>query len=147
MALALLRQTFSGRKYEVQLFENLHKKERSLYEWVCIHRNKVIAYIAYSNAFNGKEVCGLHLALLAVTKNMQNQGIGSELIRFSLRQKEIMEKTLFVLGNPVFYMKFGFEKCATPLCPLDKNNEHFLSLRNNASKQFVIGYEPEFGRH
>jgi putative acetyltransferase len=146
MALALLRQTFSGSYYEVRLFENLHKKEISLHEWVCIHRNKVIAYIAYSNAFNGKEVCGLHLAPLAVTTNMQNHGIGSELIRFSLRQKEIREKPLFVLGDPVFYMRFGFEKCVMPICPFDKNNEHFLSLRNNTSNQFTIGYESEFSK-
>jgi putative acetyltransferase len=147
MALALLRQTFSGSYYEVRLFENLHKKEKSLHEWVCIHRNKVIAYIAYSNAFNGKEVCGLHLAPVAVTTKMQNHGIGSELIRFSLRQKEIREKTLFVLGEPGFYMRFGFEKCIMPICPFDKNNDHFLSLRNNTSNQFTIGYEAEFSKN
>jgi putative acetyltransferase len=146
MALALLRQTFSGSNYELRLFENLHKKGKHLHEWVCIHRNKVIAYIAYSNAFNGKEVCGLHLALLAVTTNMQNQGIGSELLRFSLRQKEIREKPLFVLGDPNFFMKFGFEKCTMAICPFDKKNEHFLSLRNNTPGTFTIGYEPEFLR-
>lgn len=147
MALALLRQTFSGSNYEVRLFENLHKGKKSLHEWVCILRNKVIAYIAYSNAYDGKEVCGLHLSPLAVTTNMQNHGIGSELIRFSLRQKEIRDKTLFVLGEPGFYMKFGFEKCVMPICPFDKNNEHFLSLRNNTSNKFTIGYEPEFSKN
>jgi putative acetyltransferase len=146
MALALVRQTFSGSSYELRLFENLHKKGKPLHEWVCIHRNRVIAYLAYSNAFNGKEVCGLHLALLAVTANMQNQGIGSELLRFSLRQNEIREKPLFVLGDPNFFMKFGFEKCTMIICPFDKKNEHFLSLRNNIPGTFTIGYEPEFLR-
>lgn len=146
MALALLRRTFSGSNYEVRLFENLHRNKKSLHDWVCIHRNKVIAYIAYSNAYDGKEVCGLHLAPLAVTTNMQNHGIGSELIRFSLRQKEIRDKTLFVLGEPSFYMKFGFKKCVMPICPFDKNNEHFLSLRNNTSSKLTIGYESEFSK-
>ena len=143
-ASALLLQTFPGSNYETRLFENLHKKGKDLHEWICIHRNKAIAYIAYSNAFNGKEVCGLHLAPLAVTPQMQNQGIGSELLRFSLRHKVIKDKTLFVLGEPNFYTKFGFEHCDMPICPFDKNNEHFLCIRNNTSSVFTIGYEQEF---
>ncbi len=143
-ASALLRRAFPNSKYEVRLFENLHKKEKPLYEWICIHRDRAIAYIAYSNAFHGKEVCGLHLAPLAVATEMQHQGIGSELLRFSLRQKKIREKPIFVLGDPNFYMKFGFERCTMPICPFDKNNEHFLSIRNNTSSTFTVGYEPEF---
>ena len=143
-ALALLRQVFTDGSYEVRLFENLHKKEKPLHEWICIHRNRAIAYIAYSNAFKGKEVCGLHLGPLAVSPQMQHQGIGSELLRFSLRQKEIKEKTLFVLGDPNFYMKFGFEQCSSPICPFDHNNEHFLSIRNATSSMFTVEYEPEF---
>jgi putative acetyltransferase len=143
-ALGLLRQVFPDSNYEVRLFENLHKNKKNLHEWICIHRHKVIAYIAYSNAFHGKEVCGLHLAPLAVTPQMQNQGIGSELLRFSLRHKVIKDKTLFVLGDPNFYTKFGFEHCTMPICPFDKNNEHFLAIRNNTSSMFTVGYEQEF---
>ncbi len=143
-ALALLRQVFPRGNYEARLFENLHKKERKLHEWVCVHRNRAISYIAYSNAFNGNEVCGLHLGPLAVSPQMQNQGIGSELLNFSLRQVEIREKPIFVLGDPNFYLKFGFEPCSMPLCPFDKNNRHFLSIRNNTLSMFTVGYEPEF---
>ena len=141
---ALLQQAFPDSKYEVRLFENLHKNEKHLNEWICIHRNKAVAYIAYSNAFYGKEVFGLHLAPLAVAPQNQNQGIGSELLSFSLRQKEIKEKTIFVLGDPKFYTKFGFEHCTLPICPFDKNNEHFLSIRNTTSSSFTVGYEKEF---
>lgn len=143
-AAALLKKVFPGSTYETRLFENLHKNGKDLHEWICVHRNKAIAYIAYTNAFNGKEVCGLHLAPLAVTPQMQNHGIGSELLRFSLRQKEIRESPLFVLGDPKFYMKFGFEPCSTPSCPFDKRGGHFLSIRNNSSSLFTVGYEPEF---
>ena len=115
-----------------------------MHEWVCIHRNTVIAYIAFSKAFDGPKVCGLHLAPMAVKPEMQNQGIGSELLRFSLRQDGIRESTVFVLGNPGFYRKFGFESCTMPICPFDKNNSHFLSIRNAASHQYTVGYEPEF---
>ena len=141
---ALLLQTFSGSNYEVQLVENLHKNGKTIHEWGLIHINRVIAYIAFTNAYNGREVCGLHLAPLAVKTEFQNQGRGSELLRFALRQDVIKVSTIFVLGDPVFYKKFGFEPCAMPVCPFDKNNKHFLSLRNATSSQFTVGYEREF---
>ncbi len=141
---ALLRQAFPGSNEEVQLVENFHKNKTATHEWVCIHTNRVIAYIAFSNAFNKTELCGLHLAPIAVKPEFQNRGIGSELLHFALRQAVIKEKTIFVLGNPVFYQKFGFTPCSMPLCPFDTNNAHFLSIRNKTTRQFTVGYEPEF---
>ena len=141
---ALLRQAFPGSKAEVQLVENLHNNGKAVHEWVAIHTNRMIAYIAFSNAYNGKEVCGLHLAPLAVKPDFQRQGVGSELLRFALRQKVIKESTLFVLGDPAFYRKFGFELCEIPMCPFDRKNAHFLSIRNTATSPFKVRYEPEF---
>lgn len=141
---ALLLQAFSPSKYEVQLFAKLHEKKRDLLEWACIHRDTVIAYITFSNAYDGKEVCGLHLATLAVKPQMQGEGIGSELIRFSLRQGDIKANTIFVMGNPQFFQRFGFERCVNPICPFDKDNSNFLSIRNDTVRQYIVGYEPEF---
>ncbi len=141
---ALLRQAFPGRTFEVQLVEKFHKNGKAVHEWVCIHTNRIIAYIAFSNAYNGTDICGLHLAPLAVKPEFQKQGIGEELLRFTLRQDVIKLNTIFVLGNPSFYKKFGFEPCVTPICPFDKKNVHFLSIRNNTYGQFTVGYEPEF---
>ncbi len=141
---ALLLQAFPRNRNEAQLFDKLHQKRRVLHEWVCLHRETVTAYIAFSNAYDDKKVCGLHLAPLAVKPQMQNQGIGSELLRFALRQEVIKESTIFVVGNPALFLKFGFERCALPLCPLDKGNAHFLSLRNTEPRQYTVGYEPEF---
>ena len=141
---ALLLQTFPNSNDEVQLVEDFHTHETEIHEWVCIHVNKVIAYIAFSNAYNGNEVCGLHLAPLAVKPEFQGQGVASELMRFALRQKSIKASTLFVLGDVTFYKKFGFTPCTYPICPFDKNNAHFLSMRNTASTKFTVGYESEF---
>ena len=141
---ALLQQTFSSNSYEVQLVEKFHKNETIVHEWVCIHRNSVIAYIAFSNAYNGSDVCGLHLAPLAVKPEYQRQGVGSELLHFSLRQEVIKSSPIFVLGDVAFYQKFGFESCVYPICPFDKNNAHFLCLRNSISNQFTVGYDPAF---
>lgn len=141
---ALLQRTFPDRDYEAGLVRKLHETGRPLHEWVCIHTNKVIAYIAFSNAYHGNEICGLHLAPMAVAPDFQRQGVGSELLRFALRQEAIKSQALFVLGEPGYYKRFGFKPCSLPVCPFDNNNAHFLSMRNTVAAGFVVGYEPEF---
>ena len=141
----LLKQSFVRSNYEVSLVEKLHKSNKEIDEWVCIHINKVIAYIAFTKAYNGKDVCGLHLAPIAVKPEYQNQGVGLELIGFALRQEHIKNNTIFVLGNPEYYKKFGFTPCQNPVCPFDKKKRRFLSLRNEFTEEFTVGYEKEFG--
>lgn len=141
---ALLRRAFPGSEYEANLVQALHTQDKITHEWVAIHTNKVIAYLAFSPAYHGREVCGLHLAPMAVAPDFQKQGVGSELLRFALRQEPIKNQPLYVLGKSGFYQRFGFEPCSLPICPFAKNNAHFLSLRNAASSSFTVGYEPEF---
>ena len=145
-AASLLDHAFVPRRYEVQLFDKLHEQGRATHEWVCIHRDSVVAYIGFTNAYEGKKVVGLHLTLLAVKTKMQGQGIGSELLRFALRQEIIKGSTVFVLGDPKFYQKYGFEQCSTPICPLAMGNAHFLSIRNETTRPYTVGYEPELRR-
>ena len=141
---ALLRRAFPGGGAEAALVQRLHENERPVQEWVCIHTNKVIAYIAFTNAYRGNEVCGLHLGPMAVAPEFQRQGVGAELLRFALRQEAIKGRILFVLGVPGYFRRFGFEPCSSPVCPFDKNNARFLSLRNETADAFTVGYEPEF---
>jgi putative acetyltransferase len=141
---ALLCRAFPRSEYEVSLVQAFHEHGTPIHEWICIHTNKVIAYIAFSNAYHGNEICGLHLAPMAVMPEFQKQGIGSELLRFALRQEPIKNRTLFVLGEPRYYKRFGFVPCKTPICPFDRNNAHFLSMRNDTTGNFIVGYEAEF---
>ncbi len=143
-AASLLDHAFAPSRYEVQLFDKLHEHNRTLHEWVCLVRNSVVAYIGLTNAYNGRRIVGLHLGPMAVQPQMQRQGIGSELLRFALRQEGIRSSTIFVLGNVKFYQKFGLEPCAVPRCPLDKGNKNFLSIRNESFEEYTVGYEPEF---
>ena len=141
---ALLQRAFPGSDYEAALVRKLHENGRPVHEWVCIHTGKVIAYIAFSNAYHGSNICGLHLAPMAVAPDFQRQGVGTELLGFALRQEPIKSRTLFVLGEQAHYKRFGFEPCSVPVCPFDKNNAHFLCMRNNTATSFIVGYEPEF---
>ena len=140
----LLQRAFPGSAYEALLVQKLHENGRTVHEWVCIHTNKAIAYIAFTPAYNGKEICGLHLAPMAVAPDYQKQGVGSELLRFALRQEAIKNQPLFVLGEPGYYKRFGFEPFKVPVCPFDPDNTHFLSMRNSVTASFIVGYEPEF---
>lgn len=141
---ALLRSAFPGSGYEAALVQKLHESGKPIHEWVCVHTGKVIAYLAFTNAYHGGDVCGLHLAPMAVAPEFQGRGAGSELLRFALRQEAIGSQPLFVLGEPRYYSRFGFEPCSMPICPFDKNNAHFLSMRNTTVTSFIVGYEPEF---
>lgn len=141
---ALLQRAFPGSACEAALVQKLHENNRPMHEWICIQTSKVIAYIAFTNAWHGKTVCGLHLAPMAVAPDFQRQGVGTELLRFALRQEAIRNQTLFVLGEPAYYLRFGFEPCRQPVCPFDKNNAHFMVMRNSSAPGLVVGYEPEF---
>lgn len=145
-AYALLRQAFPGSLHEMQVMERLHRNAKIQHEWVCIHINSVIGHIAFTNAYNGSDVCGLHLAPIAVKPEFQRQGVGSELLRFALRQPFIKDSAIFVSGDADFFGKFGFEPCLMQVCQLKKRNSHFLGLRNKTEGQFTVGYEPEFFR-
>ncbi len=141
---ALLQRAFPGSDFEAGLVLKLHEHGRPVHEWACIHVNKVIAYIAFSNAYHGNDICGLHLAPMAVAPEFQKQGVGAELLGFALRQEAIKSRSLFVLGAPGYYQRFGFEPCSLPICPFDTHNAHFLSMRNTCASSFIVGYEPEF---
>ncbi len=140
----LFRKGFPDANIELNVLQKMHKNNRNLHEWACIHTNKNIAYIAFSNAYNGKKVCGLHLAHFVVRPDFQGRGIGSELLSFTLRQKEIQASTLFVLGDVQFYKKFGFELCSGLSCQFSGKGKQFLSLRNTGEEHFTVSYEPEF---
>jgi len=80
-----------------------------------------------------------------VAPDFQKQGVGTELLQFALRQEAIKSQPLFVLGEPGYYQRFGFEPCSLPICPFDSDNAHFLSMRNTVTTTvFIVGYEPEF---
>jgi putative acetyltransferase len=139
---ALLRLAFPA-EFNAKAVEKLHENNRAAHEWVCLHANRIIGYVAFTNAYNG-EVCGLHLGPMAVTPDFQRQGVGTELLKFALRQEEIKSQPLFVHGKPGYFSKFGFEPCSQPVCPFDKGNAHFLCLGSSSDANFIVGYEPEF---
>ncbi|BES63817.1 N-acetyltransferase [Gottschalkiaceae bacterium SANA] len=57
-----------------------------------------------------KEILSLAMAPVSVLPDMQNQGIGGELIRVSIEMAKAMEYgSIIVLGHPEYYPRFGFQ--------------------------------------
>lgn len=141
---AIIYRAFTNSKCEEKLIEKLRYNKRTLYEWVVLHRNMVISYILFTKAYQNGETCGLHLSLIAVHPEFQNQGVGTELMQFALRQTEIKDKTIFTIAKLSFFEKFGFSKCINPMSSLAKKNKPLLIKGNTTEDNYKVDYESEF---
>jgi putative acetyltransferase len=99
---------------------------------VAVEGGEVVGHIAYSRARleSGHEV--LSLAPMGVLPGRQRRGIGSALVRESLRRAAGTGFPLVVvLGHPEYYPRFGFEPAA-PLGAIDPYGappEAWMALR------------------
>ena len=139
----LFRKGFPELTRKLRVLEDLHRNERDLLEWVCIHKNKNIAYIAFSNVYNGHEVCGLHLLYLLVKPEFQGRGIGTELLHFALRQPAIATETVYTHGHLQFFARFGFKPCPHIGSPLAGRRKQLLSINQKGSKSVTLNYDIE----
>jgi putative acetyltransferase len=85
------------------------------------------------------------LAPVAMHPNFQRRGMGSELIEMTLNMPTLNAASVFVLGDPAYYERFGFTPVSTAICPYEPSNEHFRALRwIEAAEPFTIGYSASF---
>ncbi|MCS3455372.1 putative acetyltransferase [Aeromonas sp. BIGb0405] len=100
---------------------------------------------------NGLEGPWLGLAPVAVHPDWQGQGIGSELIREGLDTALEMDwKAVVVLGDPVYYARFGFRPASEfgLHCCYEVPSEHFMAMELQAggltNLQGEVLYHPLF---
>ena len=93
----------------------------------------------------------LALAPMAVLPDCQNQGIGSELVKYGLNEcKEQGYKIVVVVGHPEYYPRFGFVKAGEKglKLPFEAPDEVFMALElvpdALAGVNGVVDYPPEF---
>ncbi|GAA5494838.1 hypothetical protein Rhal01_01002 [Rubritalea halochordaticola] len=140
----LLLKAFSPSSYEAQL-RVLVVSEDDFHEWVLEVKGTIIAHILYSPALRSSTKIGYHLAPVCVHPDHQKQGIGTQLIRETLQSAELRDESIFVLGDPALYERFGFLKTWNARCPYDSSNQHFRALRwNTEDPKFAIEYPPAF---
>jgi putative acetyltransferase len=141
----VLEQAFAPSVYEKRLREQIAAGDYGHAEWVAELDGEVVAHIIYTPATKDGNNIGYHVGPLAVLPEMHHRGIGSQLIEETLKLPPVGGSSVFVLGDPAYYERFGFEPTATACCPFVENNRNFRALRwQEAGEPFEIGYAKAF---
>ncbi len=101
---------------EADLVNALRVADALLLSLVAVDQSKAVGHIAFSPVEIQSEegtVVAVGLAPLAVLPEYQRQGIGSGLVQWGLQELAAAgHGIVFVLGNPLYYQRFGFVPAA-----------------------------------
>src|SRR4030042_2066139 len=125
-----------GQEVEPRLVEALRPLPEFIPELslVAVEAGRVVGHILFSPMFietKDGAVPALALAVLAVRPELQNQGVGSQLVRDGLeRCRSLGHRIVVVVGHPNYYPRFGFSPArARGLeAPFPVPDEAFLAL-------------------
>ncbi len=152
----MIRNSFSMATHsdgnEHNLVANLFKSKSYIPELSLVSTfNKEICGYCLCTELNNGESGYIALAPLAVSVEHQQKGIGSTLVNNTLKKaKELGYKAIFILGDPNYYKKFGFEDSTRfgITAPFDVPSEYYLvkELEKNCLTNYTgeINYAPEF---
>lgn len=117
---SLIYKAAFGQATEAELVEALHKSCPERLALVAEEQGQVVGHILFTPATittaSGGKLLGMGLAPIAVTPDLQGQGIGSRLVRAGLAMlAEQHCPFVIVLGHPLYYPRFGF-------VPADRHN-------------------------
>lgn len=105
---AELVESAFGRHDEALLVESLRKDRKIMYEWVATVSEELAGHLVLTRLRSPKHC--LALGPVSVAPVHQGEGIGSALIRAALEMAEEEEwVAVFVLGDPDYYDRFGFD--------------------------------------
>jgi putative acetyltransferase len=108
-----VNQRAFGRVNEAKLVEALRTVANPQISLVAVRADRVVGHIFFSPVTiegSTSSLQALGLAPMAVVPELQNQGIGSALVRAGLEAaRRIGQKAVIVLGHPEYYPRFGFE--------------------------------------
>lgn len=121
---------------EKHLVSSLRKSDAFIPEisLVAEKDNKIVGHIMYTKLLikdNNKEEISIALAPLSVLPEFQRKGVGSKLVKESLKiAKNLGYKSVIVLGHVDFYHKFGFLPASkwNIKCPCEVLDEYFMAL-------------------
>ena len=134
---------------EAQLVEDLRDAGDSVFSLVAVEGETVIGHAMFSRL--KAPFPALAVAPVAVRPERQRTGVGSRLIREGIARSEAAGWSgIFVLGDPVFYRRFGFDvgKASGFISPYAGPHLMALSLGGNElpTSTGSIQHAPAFAR-
>ena len=116
-----------GRDAEARLVDDLRLARDLVISLVAEEAGEICGHVALSHMKTPPRA--LALAPVSVLQAKQRQGIGSTLIRRAIeRARDGDYEIIFVLGEPDFYKRFGFEKKEAALFRSPFAGPHFMAL-------------------
>jgi putative acetyltransferase len=151
-----INQRAFGRLEEAQLVEALRRVANPQISLVAVRDAQVVGHIFFSPVIiegQNSSVHALGLAPMAVMPELQNQGIGSLLVKEGLNAaRRLGQNIVVVLGHTKYYPRFGFEIASRKglRCEFPAPDEAFMvaeltpgALRGVSG---LVKYLPEFSR-
>lgn len=100
-----------GQPDEARLIARLRADGDVLFELVAERDGELVGHILYSRLWADRAELFAALAPVAVTPAVQNEGLGSALIRRGQETaREFGAHGVLVLGHPSYYPRFGFSR-------------------------------------
>ena len=130
---ALLLASF-GRDGEARLVDRLRASGKITSALVAEEKERILGLVVFSKVATdaeGGEASALALAPLAVAPAFQRLGIGSALVSAGLERCRLERHSLvLVLGDPVYYARFGFVPAARfgLKCPFPEGGNTFMTI-------------------
>jgi putative acetyltransferase len=130
----ILIAAFAGAA-EADLVENLRADHALVLALAAEQAGAICGYVAFPRLVvetpDGLSQA-VGLAPLAVAPDLQRRGIGGALVREGLRLLAARgEQLIFVLGDPAYYSRFGFDPAAARPFESAYAGPHFMALRRN----------------
>jgi putative acetyltransferase len=123
---------------EAKLVDRLRADGEAVITAVAIDAGQIVGHIMFSRMSAPFRALGL--APVAVQRSLQGNGIGSELIRFGLAQAKANQwQCVFVLGDPKYYERFGFNVALASGFESPYAGEHFMALALNGALPVASG--------
>ena len=115
---------------EGNLVDNLREMGFAAVSLVAEQNGQVVGHILFSKLEEPAKA--LALGPVGVSPDVQSHGIGSALIRKGLEQVRVEGwMTIFVLGSPTYYNRFGFSIEAAKGYTCRYSGDHFMALPLN----------------